>query len=778
MAENQNEPIGSTEPLVPIKKIEQNTVFLKEGGMRKVIMATGINMDLKSEEEQSIIISGFQNFINSLDFSIEFTVHSRRMAIKEYLDRMRAREASEANPLIKKQLNEYIKFIEDFVADNAVVEKNFFITIPFDPILLSQLGKSPAEAGEVSETELSSRFEKLNFRTEQVLSGLRQLGVRAVILQDGELKELYRNFYNPKTVEREPVPEDSPIASNSIEMHPSFLKINDKFVKPLFILSYPRYIAGGWLGQIINLPELMDISIHISPVDTGIALKNLTKKTAQLNAEIMEREEKGLVRDPGLETALNDTENLRDTLQQTREKLFSVGVYAALYADSLQEVKKLEYHFTSLFDRSLISIKNPIFESWQCYQSVIPLCRNYMDITTTMNTSPASSFFPFISPDLSSDQGLVYGLNLHNNSLVIFDRFELENHNSVIFAKSGAGKSYTAKLEVLRSIMMGSDVIIIDPENEYKPLTEAVGGTTFKISLTSEDSINPFDIPVVPEDESVAEVLQSHIASLTGLIKLMVGAVTPSEEGILDRAINETYASRDIAPGKDFSRATAPRLEDLETVLKNMDGGKSLSDRLYRFTKGSYAGFTNRATNIDMNKGVIVFSIRDLEEELRPIAMYIILNFVWNIVRSKLKRRILVVDEAWLMMKYTDSASFLFNLVRRARKYYLGITTITQDVEDFLSSPYGRPVITNSSLQILLKQSPATIDSVGKAFNLTEVEKNYLVEASIGQGLILVGQKHVAAQIISSPFEHRIITTNPEELLTLRRLIEEGKETE
>ncbi|MDD4930780.1 MAG: ATP-binding protein [Candidatus Colwellbacteria bacterium] len=768
--------IGSTENLVAVKEIRNNTVFLKNGGMRRVIMATGINMDLKSEEDQQAVISSFQNLLNSLDFPIQFSIHSRKMAIKEYLSQMAAKKELEKNDLIRMQFEEYIAFIEDFVSQNSIVEKSFFITVPFDPINLSPIGKKSDNTNDQSVEDLLQYTDKMNFRADQILNGLRQIGLRAIVLNEGELKELYRNFYNPKTTEKEPMPEESPIAPGRVEIDPDHLKINEKFVKSMFVLNYPRYLASSWLMPIINLPELIDISIHVSPIDTGIALKNLMRKSAHIGAEISEREEKGLVRDPALETALMDTENLRDTLQQTREKLFSLSLYMSIYADTLDELKKIEFRISSMFERALVTVKSPLFEQAKCFSSVIPICSNEFDVSSAMNTSPASAFFPFISPDLTSDEGIMYGVNLHNNTLVIFDRFSLENHNSVIFAKSGSGKSYAAKLELLRSVMMGTDVVIIDPENEYKSLADALGGTTFKISLTSKDSINPFDIPVVPEDEEDAEVLQSHIANLTGLIKLMIGVITPAEEGVLDRAINETYGSRDIAPGKDFKDAEPPLLEDLEIILRNMDGGKDMADRLYRFTKGSYSGFTNRATNIDLKNRVIVFSVRDLEEELRPIAMYIILNFVWNIVRSKLKRRILVVDEAWLMMKYPDSASFLFNLVRRARKYYLGITTITQDVEDFLNSPYGRPVITNSSLQLLLKQSPATIDTVGKAFNLTEIEKNYLVEATVGQGLVLLGQKHVAMQIVSSGFEHEIITTNPEEIIAKRNIAEEKTE--
>ncbi|MBI4059453.1 ATP-binding protein, partial [Candidatus Giovannonibacteria bacterium] len=370
------------------------------------------------------------------------------------------------------------------------------------------------------------------------------------------------------------------------------------------------------------------------------------------------------------------------------------------------------------------------------------------------------------SEDLSSNEGILYGVNLHNNSLVIFNRFSLENANQVVFAKAGSGKSYATKLEIIRSLMAGVEtVIVIDPENEYRRLAETFGGSVFNISLSSHEHINPFDIPLVPKDESPSDVLRSHIVNLASLVKLMLGKVTAEEDALLDRAITETYASREIVVGQDFSQAESPLLEDLETVLRSIEGGRGIAERLYKFTKGSFSGFLNQRSNIDLSNRLIVFSIRDLDEVLRPIAMFVILNFIWNLIRVELKRRLLIIDEAWWMMKNEDSATFLFGLAKRSRKYYLGISTITQDVEDFLRSPYGRPIITNSSLQLLLKQAPATIDVVAKAFDLTDAEKNFLLGSEVGTGLFFAGKKHVAIQIVSSFFEDKVITTNPQQLL-------------
>lgn len=558
------------------------------------------------------------------------------------------------------------------------------------------------------------------------------------------------------------------IAPSGVQVNTNYLKIGDKFVKTFFIFSYPRYLATGWFEPLINLPHLFDISIYVNPIDTGTALKNLRKKSAQVQSQVNDQAEKGLVRDPLLETALQDIETLRDSLQQAQEKLFTVGVYLAIYGDTMDDLAKLESRVNSIMETQLIYLKPALFQQLEGLFSVLPLADDRIEITTPMNSGPISSFFPFVSEDLTSDRGIMYGINRHNSGLVIFDRFSLENANQVVFAKSGSGKSYATKLEVIRSLMMGVDVIVIDPENEYHRLAEAFGGSFFNISLTSEEHINPFDIPIVPEGENPADVLRSHIVNLSGLVKLMLGKLSPEEDAILDRAITETYASREIVPGEDFSKAEPPLLEDLETVLRNLEGGRPMAERLYKFTKGSFAGFLNQATNVDIANRLIVFSIRDLEEDLRPIAMYVVLNFIWNLVRAKLKQRIMIIDEAWWMMKNEDSAIFLFGLVKRARKYYLGVSTITQDVEDFLRSPYGRPIITNSSLQLLLKQAPATIDVVAKAFDLTEAEKSLLLTAEVGTGLFFAGKKHIAIQIVPSYFEDRLITTDPKQLLKER----------
>ncbi|MBU2575899.1 ATP-binding protein, partial [Patescibacteria group bacterium] len=414
--------------------------------------------------------------------------------------------------------------------------------------------------------------------------------------------------------------------------------------------------------------------------------------------------------------------------------------------------------------------RRSLWQMEQGFNSTLPLANDELGISANLNTSPAASSFPFVSSDLTSDNGILYGVNRHNNSLILFDRFSLPNANSVVFATSGAGKSYAVKLEVLRSMMMGSDVIIIDPEREYEHLSEAVGGSYINISLNSESKINPFDLPrAIGGQERAADIIRSAVITLKGLVRLMLGQFTNEEDSIIDRALLETYAKKDITASSDLSAIEPPIMRDFQEVLQGMEGGAPLSERLAKYTSGTFAGLLNEPTNVDMSNQLVVFSVRDLEDELRPMAVYAIVNYIWNIVRSSLKKRILVIDEAWWLMQHEDSAKFIFALVKRARKYYLGVTTITQDVNDFLASQYGQAIVTNSALQLLLRQSPASIDNVVKTFMLTEGEKYLLLEGSVGEGIFFAGNKHAAIKVVASYTEDQIITSDPRQLLEIER---------
>ena len=563
------------------------------------------------------------------------------------------------------------------------------------------------------------------------------------------------------------------IAPSSMEIMFDKIRISGMTAKSFFVYAYPRYTEVNWLSPVINFDVSMDISMFIYPSSSTKMMKFLKNKVAQIQSTMRIEQEKGMVSDPALETALQDAEELRRNIQRGEEKFFQFGLYFTIYGEDDDRIKKIQTKLETALGGKLVLTKSADLQMEHGFNSSIPLAQDQLEINHNMNTNPLSTTFPFSSSDMTSSEGILYGINRHNDSLIIFDRFNLENANSVVFAKSGAGKSYAVKLEVLRSLMMGTDVIIIDPENEYEELANTVNGTYLRVSLNSAQRINPFDLPAPignEADESSGELLRANIITLHGLLNLMLGKLTPEEEGLMDKALLDTYALKGITmTTTNPSKMEPPTMEDLYDILSNMKGADNLAQRLQKYTVGTFSGLFNKPTNVNLNaSSLMVFCIRDLEDALRPIAMYIILNYIWNQVRSTLKRRLLVVDEAWSLMQYEDSARFLYGLVKRARKYYLGITTITQDVEDFVASNYGKPIITNSSMQLLLKQSTSAIDKLTEIFNLTEGEKYLLLNAQVGQGLFFAGLKHVAIQIIASYNEDKIITTNPEEMLSKR----------
>jgi type IV secretory pathway VirB4 component len=558
------------------------------------------------------------------------------------------------------------------------------------------------------------------------------------------------------------------IAPASMKVEPSFVRLGDLFCRTIFVVTYPRYVSVGWASPIINLSAQLDIAMYFYPVKADIILKELKRKVGVLEAQISEDAEGGKPRDPITETALRDVEQLRDDLTQGIEHFFQFAFYCTFYSADKDELERITSNVEGTFASMLIYTRRAYFQAEQGFNSTLPVCNDELQITFNMSTSPIASSFPFTSAELSSDNGILYGVNRHNNSLILFDRFSLQNANAVIFATSGAGKSYAVKLEIIRSLMLGIEVLVIDPEMEYKHLSDAVGGTYINISLASRSKINPFELPrPVGETSSTEDIIRSAVITIKGLLKLMLGKVTTAEDSILDRALLETYARKDIVPGADLTKVEAPILQDFQDILEGMEGTADLVIKLRKYTEGTFAGLLNTQTTVQMNNQLVTFSVRDLEDELRPMAIYTIINYIWNVVRSERKKRILVIDEAWWLMQNEDSAKFVFALVKRCRKYYLGITTITQDVNDFLTSPYGQAIVTNSSLQLLLKQSPAAIDLIARTFLLTQSEKYLLLESGVGEGIFFAGAKHAAIQIVASYTEDQIVTTNPEQLLKI-----------
>lgn len=577
------------------------------------------------------------------------------------------------------------------------------------------------------------------------------------------------------------------IAPSSIELESGHFRLGTKYARTFYVYGYPRQIYTGWLSPIINVDEEIDLSMFVYPVESQVVLENLKKKVGQLEAGIQINAEKGRVRDPGLQAAIQDAEELRDKLQIGEERFFRFGFYFTIYAGSLEELDFIEHKIETILGQQLVYSKPATVQMEQGFNSTLPQALDQLQIRRNLSTGALSTSFPFTSADLTDEDGILYGVNMHNSGLVIFDRFRLENANSVVFAKSGAGKSFTVKLESLRSMMFGTEVIIIDPENEYQRMAEAVGGSYVRLSLNSPTRINPFDLPQVVEKEDADNALRANLISLHGLLRLMMGgaqaqmaasggqtiapALNPTEEADLDAALIETYAKAGITNDPLTHRTPPPTINDLYETLLHMEGtGPQLAQRLRKYTTGTFAGIFSQQSNVDINNSLVVFNIRDLEDELRPVAMYIVLNYIWNKTKTDRKKRMLVVDEAWQLMKYEDSANFLFSLAKRARKYNLGLTTITQDVEDFMSSKMGRAIVANSSMQILLKQSTSAVDVLADVFKLTSEEKKRLSQFPVGQGLFFAGQSHVHLQVIASPTETALITTDPQQLKAMENM--------
>ncbi len=568
------------------------------------------------------------------------------------------------------------------------------------------------------------------------------------------------------------------IAPSSLEIESSHFRLGTMYARTFYVYGYPRQIYTGWLSPVVNLDEEIDVSMFVYPVASQVVLENLRKKVTQLEAGLQIDAEKGRVRDPGKQAAIMDAEELRDSLQVGEERFFRFGLYMTIYSKSLEELEYIQHKVETILGQQLVYSKPATVQMEQGLNSTIPQFTDQLQIRRNMNTGALATSFPFTSADLTQENGILYGINMHNNGLVIFDRFSLENANMVVFAKSGAGKSFAVKLEALRSMMMGTEVLIIDPENEYEKLSNAVGGTYVRMSLSSSTRINPFDLPRVIDKDESDNALRANLITLHGLMRLMMGgALSPSEEADLDQALIDTYAKAGITGDPLTHQTPPPVIGDLYETLLHMQGtGPGMAQRLRKYTSGTFAGIFSQQSNVDIDNNLVVFNIRDLEDELRPVAMYIILNYIWNKTKSDRKKRNLIIDEAWQLLKYQDSANFLFSLAKRARKYYLGLTTISQDVEDMMSSQMGRAIVSNSSMQLLLKQSTSAVDVLSAVFKLTSEEKKRLSQFPVGQGLLFAGQNHVHIQVIASPTETSLISTNPDEIKKVQEVAARAQE--
>ncbi len=555
------------------------------------------------------------------------------------------------------------------------------------------------------------------------------------------------------------------LAPAETEVNFNEFRVGGRFFRTFFVSAYPRFIQPNWLEPLVSFDHSLIVSMFIYPSQSKGVLDDLKRKIAEMEATIQTDVERGKIVDPAVQLALDDARGLQEQLVKGAERFFQFALYVTVPSRSKEELNSVSKLVDSTLASLSITARPATLQMEEGFKTSLPLGQDYLVLPHNMDTTSLATTFPFTSSELTANEGIMYGINEHNGSLILFDRFSLENANSTIFAKSGAGKSYFVKLEALRSLMFGAEVIVIDPEQEYMTLCQAVGGQYINFSATSPVKINPFDMAnVVVEGENE---LGRKILSLSAFLKLILGSLTPTESALLDRALKQTYHLRGITDDPKTQTLPPPLMEDLYKVLVGMEDkdAANIAARLERFISGSLSGIFSQASNLQLNNAFIVFSVRDLEDQLRPLAMYMILDFIWTKVRSSLKRRILVVDEAWYMMRNEDSGNFLVDIAKRARKYYLGVTTITQDVEDFLGGDRGKEIISNSSIQVLLKQAPASIDRIGEVFNLSQGEKRLLLSAGVGQGLFFAGNTHVAMSVVASPEEHNLITSNPEELL-------------
>lgn len=777
---------AATQEHLPIADIVDDLVLLKNGGAALILSSTSLNFSLLSEREQEAILYAYAALLNSLSFPIQIIVKSEKKDIGAYLNFFERAKEKQTNQKLLDLMDDYKNFVAQTVKKKGVLSKRFFIVIPFSPL---ELGVKQAMS-----TLFSKRAKKLPYSRSYIVKKaktvlypkrdhfLRQagrLGLKLKQLTTEELKDIFFEFYNPNLREKLLAEQELnltqqlPTQDNlndllsplSLEVDFSFINMDNRFLRTVFVGGYPRFVSVGWLDQIINFDHNLTLSFFIYPVEGKTVLDDLRRKIAEMEAEISTDIQRGKIINPGTQAKLEDAISLQEQLVRGAERFFQFSFYITIPADTREELENVTKQVQSTLGALLISAKQATLSQEDGFLSTLPLGFDYLTLTRNMDTSSLATTFPFTSAELSQEEGVMYGINEDNGSLIIFDRFRLENPNSVIFGTSGSGKSYFIKLEALRYLMLGTEVIIIDPESEYKNLCQAVGGQFISFSFNSPSKINPFDIKTVqlPEENQLA----LKLLSLHSLFKVIMGQLSPTEEALLDRSLIATYKAKGISPDPASQDKPPPLMEDLYKALIGMEEleAANLAARLEKFVKGSFMGIFDQPTTVEIQNPFTVFSVRDLEESLRPIAMFIILDFIWTRVRSNIKKRILIVDEAWHMMRYPDSALFLWSVAKRARKYWLGLSTITQDVEDFLAQEIGKAIVTNAAMRILMKQSAAAIDRVGEIFHLSEGEKQLLLAADIGEGIFFAGPHHVAMRVVASEKENTLVTTKPEEVI-------------
>ena len=824
-----DKPIVSTaQDFLPVADIIEDVILYKDGGAAVILESTSLNFGLLSEKEQQAVIAAYAALLNSLAYPLQIVVRSQRKDITSYMDYLNAASQKMKDPGLANLMEAYKLFIVDAVKKKNVLGKRFFLIIPFSPLELGVAKSFAAFTKRKGPLPFSKDYvlkkakDILYPRRDHLIRQAGRLGIKLRQLYTNQIIELVYNIFNPATpsvqaknelaapteasglpafLQKRPAVPAAPtvapmavgpwgkkpkvfsatamlakkelsladvLSPQSVELDFDYLRLNDVYVRTLYTAIRRRYASPGWIEQIINFDSSLDISFHIYPVEGKTVLDDLRRKIAEMEAELSTDLERGKIVNPQTQAQLEDALSLQEQLVKGIERFYDFSFYINIPAPDLEELNRL----TSQVKSTLLSLQiegiHAALDTANGFVSSSPLGLDKLNVTRNMDTTSLATTFPLTSAELSSDKGVLYGINSQNESFIIFDRFSLENSNMTIFATSGAGKSYFVKLEALRSLMLGTEIIVIDPESEYKALAEAVGGEFISFSFGSPSKINPFDLSQVYDEKENS--LGLKILSLHSLFKVIMGSLTPIQEALLDRAIVMAYRGKGITQDPTTQKKEPPLMEDLYKALVGMEtpDAMDLAARLEKYVKGSFVGIFDQQTNVDIKNPFTVFSVKDLQDTLRPVAMFIILDYIWTMVKKDLKRRVLIVDEAWHMMRYADSAQFLWSVVKRARKYFLGLTTITQDVEDFLAQDIGKAIVTNSALRVLLKQSPAAIDKIGEVFYLSEGEKQLLLAANIGEGIFFAGSHHAPLRVVASADEHRFVTTKPQELIQQR----------
>lgn len=768
---------GSTQKFTEVENIRDEVVLLHGGNACLVIEIQATNFSLLSLDEQHAKIYAYASMLNSLSFPVQILIRNKRVDISLYIKAIDAEIAKLSQNITQlpedqrqKRLlyaKSYQTFIQELIKVNTVLDKTFYIVVAF-----SSMENGVAGVGMKGDDLFLQAKAGLKSKAESILSQLGRIGLKSKILKNDQLVKLFHDIYNDgsMTIEKAETKQEisSPIdfiAPPSIEIDFRSIRIGTKIARTFFIVGYPRYVSANWLSPLVDFDHELDISFFIYPASSPDILSDLRRKIAEMEATISSQAEHGQAIDPTVTATLEDALGLQEELAKGVERFFLFSLYVTVVSENKEDLDSASKQLHSTLASLLLLAKPATLQMEEGFKSTLPMGQDKLFMTRNMDTTSIASMFPFSSAMLTQDKGVLYGINQQNSSLVVFDRFSLENANEVVFGKSGSGKSYCIKLEILRQFMFGTEVIALDPEGEYETLANALGGEHITFTPSSPIKINPFDLSGLYEEGE--NELGLKILSLHALLKIVLGELDAGHDAILDRALVETYQQKGITHDPATQTKEPPIMEDLYKVLLGMEDpmAKDLALRLEKFIKGSLSGIFNQQSNLNLTNPLTVFSLKSLEDQLRPIAMHIILDFVWTRVRKTLKKRLLVLDEAWYMMKYEDSASFVYGIAKRARKYYLGLTTATQDVEDFMSTEYGKAVLSNSSVQILLKQGTSEVDLVSKTFYLSEGEKQLLLSANIGEGLFFAGQNHVAIKVVAAPFEHELITSNPQEIL-------------